>query len=59
VKGGFSFEYILATRETFDILDISKVADAVVYAFSCGSIDLINWKKDPDVFANAIDERGY
>lgn len=56
---GNCFEYIISTRETYDILDIAKVADILVFAFSCGSVDVSNWKKDPDVFANAIDEWGY
>lgn len=56
---GNSFEYILSSRETFDVLDICKVADVVVFPFSCKSADVSNWKKDPDSFANAIDERGY
>jgi len=58
IKGNI-FEYIISTRETYDILDIAKVADVLVFVFSCGSVDVSNWKKDPDVFANAIDERGY
>jgi len=38
---------------------MTKVCDVVLFAFSCKNIDVANWKKDPDVFANAIDEKGY
>ena len=47
---------MLSSRETYDVIDMAKVADVIVFAFSCGSVDVSNWKKDPDVFANAIDE---
>ncbi len=54
-----SFEYILCSWDTYEVLDITKVCDVVLFAFSCKNIDIENWKKDPDVFAHAIDDRGY
>lgn len=54
-----SFEYLKSSRDMYEILDMTKVCDVVLFAFSCRNIDVSNWKKDPDVFANAIDERGY
>jgi len=57
--GNNAFEYILCSRNNYEVLDIAKVADVIVYAFSCKSADVSNWKKDPDNFAHAIDERGY
>lgn len=53
------FEYILSSRETYDVLDIAKVADVIIFVMSCKETDVGNLKKDPDEFANAIDERGY
>lgn len=54
-----SFEFVKASRETLDVLDIAKVCDVLLFAMTCRNVDLSNWKKDPDVFAHAIDERGY
>ena len=41
------------------MLDIAKVCDVILFTLSCKNIDISNWKKDPDIFANAIDQRGY
>lgn len=38
---------------------MAKVCDVILFGFTCKDVDVSNWKKDPDVFAHAIDDRGY
>ena len=51
--------YKVCKRELYDVLDICKVADVLIVALSCKNAQVQNLKKDPDQFANAIDEKGY
>lgn len=46
-------------RDIYSILDISKVADIILFSISCTKADVEKVKDDPDIHANAIDETGY
>ena len=51
--------YKICSRDAYETLDICKVADVVVFLLSCKNAQLDKLKDDPDVYANAIDEKGY
>ena len=46
-------------RDPYSVLDIAKVADIMIFTFSCEEAKVDKVKDDPDEFANAIDETGY
>lgn len=46
-------------RDAYSVMDISKVADILLFVLSCKEADLAKIRDDPDEFANAIDEEGY
>ena len=46
-------------RDPYSVLDVAKVADIIIFTFSCEEAKVDKVKDDPDEFANAIDETGY
>jgi pre-rRNA-processing protein TSR1 len=46
-------------RDPYSVMDISKVADILLFVLSCKDADIAKIRDDPDEFANAIDEEGY
>jgi pre-rRNA-processing protein TSR1 len=49
----------ICERDIYSILDISKVADIILFSISCKNAEVEKVKDDPDMHANAIDETGY
>ena len=49
----------ICKRDAYSILDISKIADIILFTFSCKEAKADKVRDDPDEFANAIDETGY
>lgn len=49
----------ICERDPYAVLDISKVADILLFTLSCEEAKTDKVKDDPDEFANAIDEIGY
>mmetsp|Transcript_28797 Transcript_28797/g.28504 ORF Transcript_28797/g.28504 Transcript_28797/m.28504 type:complete len:563 (-) Transcript_28797:264-1952(-) len=46
-------------RDIYSVLDITKIADICLFAFSCKEAQADKVRDNPDEFANAIDEVGY
>jgi hypothetical protein len=51
--------FLTTKRDVYNILDICKVADVLVFVSSCKNVEASNWKLDPDKFSPSIDEFGY
>ena len=58
-KGKERLSFIQTKRDIYNILDICKVADVLVFVSSCKNTDASNWKLDPDKYSPSIDEFGY
>ena len=58
-KGKERLSIIITKREVYNIMDICKVADVVIFVSSCRNTDVSNWKLDPDKFSHSIDDFGY
>jgi len=58
-KGKERLSLIKTQRNIYNILDICKVVDLVIFVSSCKNTDVSNWKKEPDRYSQAIDEFGY
>lgn len=58
-KGKERLSIIKTKRDIYNILDICKVADVLVFVSSCKNTDASNWKLDPDKYSHSIDEFGY
>jgi pre-rRNA-processing protein TSR1 len=58
-KGKERLSLIKTNRNIYNILDICKVVDIIIFVTNCKSADYSKWKTDPDKFSNAIDDFGY
>jgi hypothetical protein len=58
-KGKERLTVVTTKREIYNILDICKVADVIIFVSSCKNVDASNWKLDPDKYSPSIDELGY
>ena len=50
---------VINQRDVYNVLDIGKVADIIVFVMSCADAQVDKLRDDPNTYANAIDETGY
>ena len=47
---------VINQRDVYNVLDIGKVADIIVFVMSCADAQVDKLRDDPNTYANAIDE---
>lgn len=58
-KGKERLSFIKSKRDIYNILDLTKVCDNIIFVSSCKKAEYSKWKEDPDKYAHCIDDFGY